>query len=188
MTLAQAKRELNRSAWLADSGVADQRTVDEAKDAVATATTRLAGAEAKAEGTKGPESRLASARIEEARAASMLAEARLAETVLYAPSDGVVLSRAVEPVQPGQILFRVSRDGALRLEADADEKNFSLLRRGLEAEVVADGYPDKPFLARLSWISPSVDQDRGTVKVRFDLENPVPDLRPDMTVSINLSV
>lgn len=191
VALDQAKRELARAEQLAASGAGEQSAVDGAMTAVATASTRLNSARARADGARGPESRLALARVDEAQASLAAAEARLNETVLRAPSDGVVLDREVEPgdiVQPGQILFVAARDGALRLEANADEKNLSLLSLGQRAEVVADGYPDTLFPVRLGWISPAVDGERGTVTLRFDLETPVSKLKPDMTVSINLEV
>ncbi len=191
VVLEQAKRELDRAEKLAASGAGEQSAVDAARTAVATASTRLDGAKARAAGARGPESRLALARIDEAQASLAVAEARLSETVLRAPSNGVILDREVEPgdiVQPGKILFVAAREGALRIEANADEKNLSLLKLGQGAEVVADGYPDKPFSVRLGWISPAVDVERGTVTVRFDLEAPVSTLRLDMTVSINLEV
>ena len=191
VALDQAKRELSRVEQLVQSGAAELRTVETARDTVATASTRLRGAKVRAEGAKGPESRAASARVEQAKAALALAEAGLKETILLAPCNGIVLERDVEVgdiVQPGKVLLVVAQEGPLRLEADADEKNLSLIESGQKAVVVADGYPDKPFTAVLTWISPAVDPERGTVQVRLDPDAPASLLKPDMTVSINLEV
>ncbi|HMA95231.1 MAG TPA: efflux RND transporter periplasmic adaptor subunit, partial [Polyangiaceae bacterium] len=125
------------------------------------------------------------------RATLELAEARLAQTRVLAPADGTIIERDVEPgdiVQPGRVLLVLARDGAIRLEAQADEKNLSWLRPGLHAKVTADGLPERPFAAELSWVSPAIDVERGTVIVRFSLVEAVEGLRPDMTVSINLEV
>ncbi len=189
--LEQATRERKRTEGLVQAGAISPREVDTARDAELSAASRVAAAEARASGTKGAEAQLAGARVAEARAALALAEARLAQTSLVAPVSGTVLERRVEPgdtVQPGRTLFTIARDGSLRLEAQSDEKNLRWFRPGLAAKAVADGLPDSPFDATLDWISPAVDVERGTVTVRFTLGNPVPSLRPDMTVSINLEL
>jgi HlyD family secretion protein len=189
--LEQARRELMRTEQLAQTGATTPQSVDAARDAVTAAASRLASAEARATGVKGADTQLAGARLAEARAALRLAEARLAQTVLLAPADGTILERQVEPgdiVQPGKVLLVLARDGEVRLEAESDEKNLGWFKPGLVARVVADGLPEQPFSATLTWISPSVDLDRGTITVRFSLEQSLPELRPDMTVSINLDI
>lgn len=51
---------------------------------------------------------------------------------------------------------------------------------------IADAYPVQPFPARVSFIAPSVDPQRGTVDVRLAV-TPVPSfLRQGMTVSVNV--
>jgi HlyD family secretion protein len=189
--LDQARRDLARVEQLAQSGAASPQEVDRARDAVVSASSQVASAEARATGAKGADAQLAGARITEARASLKLAEARLAQTVLIAPSNGTILERHVEPgdiVQPGKVLLVLAREGEVGLEAQSDEKNLRWLRPGLKARVVADGHPDRPFEATLDWVSPAVDVERGTVAVRFSLLHPVAELRPDMTVSINLDV
>lgn len=191
VALEQARRELTRTELLANSGSITSQAVDTARDTVAAAESRLASAEARAAGAKGPESQVAGARIAEAKAALEVAEVRLAQTQLLAPSPGTIIQRQVEPgdiVQPGKVLLVLARDGEVRLEAPADEKNLALLRPGLVAKVIADGLPDRPFGARLDWVSPAVDAERGTVTLKFALERPVAELKPDMTVSIDLEL
>lgn len=189
--LEQAIRERERTERLVQAGAMSLREVDTARDAELSASSRVAAAEARASGTKGADAVLAGARVAEARAALELAEARLAQTSLVAPVSGTVLERRAEPgdiVQPGRVLFIVARDGALRLEAQSDEKNLRWFRPGISARAVADGLPGLPFDAKLEWISPAVDLERGTVTVRFSLPHAVPLLRPDMTVSINIEL
>ena len=54
------------------------------------------------------------------------------------------------------------------------------------ATVISDAYPDQSFPARINFIAPSIDPQRGTVEVRLTV-NLVPDfLRQDMTVSVNV--
>lgn len=191
VALEQARRELTRTEQLANSGSVAAQAVDTARDTVAAAESRLASAEARAAGARGPESQVAGARIAEARAALEVAEVRLAQTQLLAPAAGTIIERRVEPgdiVQPGKVLLVLARDGEIRLEAQADEKNLAWLKPGLSARVIADGLPERPFVARLDWVSPAVDAERGTVTIKFCLDWPILELKPDMTVSIDLEL
>jgi HlyD family secretion protein len=111
--------------------------------------------------------------------------------VISAPIAGVVLSRAIEvgdTVRPGDRLFTLAIDGAPRLRVDPDERFLSQLALGQSALVSADAFADRPFTARVSFIAPSVDPDRGTVEVRLLPDGPVPFLRPNMTVSVEIEV
>jgi len=191
VAVEQARRELQRVEQLARAGAIAPQEVDAARDALASSSTRLAGAEARAQGAKGSEPRLAGARIAEARANLELAEVRLAQTVLVAPAAGTILERHVEPgdvVQPGKVLLALARDGRLRVEAQSDEKNLSWFKPGMQALITPDGLPSLQFPATLNWVSPAVDVSRGTVTVRFELPDGVSGLRPDMTVSVNFEL
>jgi HlyD family secretion protein len=91
-------------------------------------------------------------------------------------------------VQAGSTLVVLAEDGRTRLTVQPDEKNLAWLREGQEAEAVADAFPAAPFRAAVAYIAPGVDPARGTVEVRLDVAEPPPFLRPDMTVSVNVTV
>ena len=67
-----------------------------------------------------------------------------------------------------------------------DEKNLKFLQLGQVANATADAYADRHFPARLRYIAPSVDAQRGTVEIRLQVEPAVDYLRPDMTVSVEI--
>ncbi|WP_342806020.1 efflux RND transporter periplasmic adaptor subunit [Alteromonas sp. M12] len=124
-------------------------------------------------------------------AAERLAAARAAleKTIVRAQVSGTVLTRNAEPgdvVQPGRVLFEIARAGQTELLVPVDERNLSALRLGQPALCVTDAYPDSPFAATLSFISPAVDPQRGSVDIRLQLAA-IPDfLRQDMTVTANI--
>ncbi len=124
-----------------------------------------------------------------ARARVAAAKAQLAKAVIRAEAAGTVLARNVEPgdlVQPGRVLFEIAREGATEVLVPLDEKNLEVLALGQAAMCIADAYPSRPFPARVSFIAPSVDPQRGSVDIRLSV-TPVPDfLRQDMTVSVNI--
>ena len=51
---------------------------------------------------------------------------------------------------------------------------------------MADAYPSQPFAAKLSYIAPAVDAQRGSVEVRLAVTESPAFLKPDMTVSVEL--
>jgi HlyD family secretion protein len=124
-----------------------------------------------------------------ARARVASAQAQLAKTTIRAEVAGTVLTRNAEPgdlVQPGRVLFEIARSGDTEVLVPLDEKNLEVLAIGQPATCIADAYPERPFPARVSFIAPSIDPQRGTVDVRLAVD-PVPAfLRQDMTVSVNV--
>lgn len=124
-----------------------------------------------------------------ARARLATVRAQLAKTTIRAEVAGTVLTRNAEPgdlVQPGRILFEIAREGATEILVPLDEKNLEALALGQPAMCVADAYPSRPFPAKVGFIAPSVDPQRGSVDIRLTV-SPVPGfLRQDMTVSVNV--
>jgi HlyD family secretion protein len=117
---------------------------------------------------------------------------RLAQTRIVAPKDGVVLTRAVEPgdvVQPSRTLLVLAADAeGAQIVFQSDERNLASIRIGQKARVSADAYPQQVFDAEVSYIAPSIDPERGSVEVRLRAASAPDHLKPDMTVSIDLTV
>jgi HlyD family secretion protein len=185
-----AERERDRSESLFKQGFIGQSRLDEVRRTAEVAKSQLRAAEAQSEANqKGAELEQAIARVAEARAAADLANARLAQTRIVAPADGLVLTRLVEPgqiVQAGTRLLEMSIRGPQQLIAQVDEKFLSQLKIGQLASVSADAFPNDKFSARISSIAPVIDAQRGSVEVKFSLEKPPEFLRNDMTLSIDV--
>jgi HlyD family secretion protein len=186
-----AAQDYGRTASLFEAGALPKAQVDQAAQALESAKARYATAQidVKAAEPGGSDALGAAAGQGEAAAALALAQARLEQTRITAPSDAVVLTRSVEPgdvVHAGQVLLVLARTGPSRLSVQADEKDLAVLRLGQRGRAVADALPDSPFDARLSFIAPEVDADRGTIEIRLEVPEPPAGLRPDMTVSVNV--
>jgi len=192
-TYRSVERDAARQEQLFQQGFIGEARLDEARRAAAIAKSQYETARAvsAANAPAGVDRRLLDDQLAQARAAKETAAARLAQTTLRAPAAGVVLDRDVEPgdiVQPGKRLLALALDGEVRLTALIDEKNLAVLRVGQRARVSADAYPDQPFGAELSYLSPGIDVQRGTVEAKFAVPAPPPFLRSDMTVSIDIEV
>lgn len=182
--LAQAERELLRRRDLTERSLLSTEALEQAEQSVLLAQNMLKAATLSA-------SALAPGGVEELLLRERLAalQAQLAKTVVRSEVNGTVLTRNVEPgdiVQPGRVLFTIALDGNTELLVPFDERNLSRLALQQTAVVIADAYADKPFPARINFIAPSIDPQRGTVEVRLAVD-PVPEfLRQDMTVSVNV--
>ena len=181
--LEQASREATRRRN-AEAGILSAEEVEQAVEAERVARNNYETVRLKA-------AALAPGQVEEASLREQLsvAQAQLAKTKIRATVAGTVLTRDVEPgdlVQPGRTLFTIAMDGNTEIRVPLDERNLSRLALSQKATAIADAYPDKPFPARINFIAPSIDPQRGTVEVRLSVD-PVPDfLRQDMTVSVNV--
>jgi len=114
---------------------------------------------------------------------------------LYAPIDGQILARAINPgmeVQgmysggSAQELYTVGRPDALWVLADLYEQDMSRVRLGAPVEVRTVAYPDRPFHGTVDWISDTLDPLMRTVTVRCTLANPDRTLKPQMYATVGI--
>ncbi|SEA10918.1 efflux RND transporter periplasmic adaptor subunit [Acidovorax soli] len=191
-TLQAASASLARVQQLVADGFYSPAQLDEARRAVdvARAQQRNAQAQIDANADAGTDVAQAQAQLALAQAATVAAQARLAQATLVAPSDARVLVRAVEPgqiVQPGKALLSLALAGPTQLVAQVDERFLDQLQPGQKASVVADAFAGQRFAARVLSIAPSVDAQRGAIEVKFALDAQAPAyLREDMTLSVEV--
>ncbi|MCA9702136.1 MAG: efflux RND transporter periplasmic adaptor subunit [Myxococcales bacterium] len=191
--LEEAKRDLQRSKTLFDAGFGTQAELDQAQTAHAVAKSQREAARLRLRATTegGSQSLLSSASVAVATAQLERARAELAHTRLTSPVDGVVLARNVEPgdaVMIGSKLLLLSRTGATRLVIEPDERNLARLAVGQRALASAEAFADQRFDAVVQYIAPSVDPQRGTVEVHLGVAAPPDYLRPNMTVSVEVTI
>ncbi len=191
--LDRAQTDLDRAQKLVTSAAVPAIELENARRAVDVARAQRAAAEAQqlASEPMGADSRVALTALLQAQAQLAGANVRLSQTRITALQDGTVLSRSVEPgdvVLPSRTLLVVAADANVELVFQSDERNLASLHVGQDARASADAYPQQVFDAKLSYIAPSIDPARGSVEVRLSVAKPPPQLKPDMTVSIDLLV
>ncbi len=186
VALRQAERQLQRMSELAVDGGISEQELEVAQDEHDLALSRRDGAAANVRGNSagGANERLAVAEL-------AAAQAKLGQTRITSPVDGVVLKRLAQPgdmIAAGSGVLDVAPAGPTWLVVQPEEKNLAFLRVGQQALASADAYPDSVFAARITRVAPSVDPARGTVEVELVVDRPPVFLRPDMTVSIAVEV
>lgn len=182
---AQAKRETQRRMELLEKQSIAREAVEQSRNNLASATSAVEQARLLVQSLAPGESE---ERILKERLAA--AQATLLKTVIRAEAAGTILTRNVEPgdlVQPvGKVLLEIAREGDTEILVPLDERNLGALSVGQQATCIADAYAGEHFNARVNFIAPTIDPQRGTVDIRLKVD-PVPDyLRQDMTVSVNI--
>ncbi|MDU2481341.1 MAG: secretion protein HlyD [Klebsiella sp.] len=121
-------------------------------------------------GNRPQEIAQAKASLEQAQAALAQAKLDLHDTVLTAPSDGTLMTRAVEPGTTHPVWVR----------AYVDEKNLGQAQPGREVLLYTDSRPDKPYHGKIGFVSPSAEFTPKTVET--------PDLRTDLVYRLRIVV
>lgn len=191
--LERAQTELGRTEKLAASGAVTVTELENARRSVEIAQAQRTAAEAQqvAAAPLGADSRVALTAQLQAQAQLSAARVRLDQTKMVALQSGTVLSRSVEPgdvVQPARTLLVLAADASMQLVVQPDERNLAWIQLGQKARASADAYPQQAFDAVVSYIAPAIDPQRGSVEVRLEVATPPPFLKPDMTVSVDLTV
>ncbi len=140
----------------------------------------------------------AKAQVDAARQAVHQAEITLAETRLFSPIEGIVVSKSAEPgefLQPGAIVLTIVDLEHPWVRAYISEPDVGRIRIGQQAFVSIDADPKRQFQARLSYVS---DQAEFTPKfvqtteervklvfrIKVTVENPDRVLKPGMPADV----
>ncbi len=144
----------------------------------------------------GSKKRLDQARFgfEEARAGVQyaisklnLAKRDLRKTVLYAPYDGSIGSREVDPhveVRTGQKLFEIEAAGAKEVLVDIPETRISLLAVGAPTAVSFTTLPDETVAGRISYVG-TVAGSANAFPVKVALATLPPQIQSGMTAEVS---
>ncbi|AZO23032.1 MULTISPECIES: efflux RND transporter periplasmic adaptor subunit [unclassified Mesorhizobium] len=117
----------------------------------------------------------------------------LAKSTIYAPIDGIVLTRSVDPGQTvasslqAPVLFVIAADlRNMELQAAVDEADIGQVKPGQHARFTVDAFPDRPFDAEIRDISYASVTTDGVVtyNARLEVDNGGRLLRPGMTATV----
>ncbi|MCE1243852.1 efflux RND transporter periplasmic adaptor subunit [Oryzomicrobium sp.] len=140
----------------------------------------------------------ARAALAQAQAAKRAADVAVDQTLIRAPFDGVVLTKAANV---GDVItpFSSATDSkgavvtmadmaSLEVEADVSEANLAKIQVGQPCEIQLDAFPDERLRGRVSRLVPTVDRAKATVlaKVQFVTPDGKPDPRllPEMAAKV----
>ncbi len=99
----------------------------------------------------------AQATLEADKAALALAQKNLADTQLYAPANGVIQDRILEPgdmAGPQAPVFTLALDNPLWVRAYLPEPEMGKVALGMRASIESDSFPGQQFPGWIGYISP----------------------------------
>lgn len=137
-----------------------------------------------------------------AQAGLDLARTALADASLYAPDDGIIQQRILEPgdmASPQRPVFTLAMTDPLWVRVYVKESDLGRIRPGMQAEVATDSYPNKRYQAWIGYISPSAEftpKSVETTEVRSSLVyqvrvfvcNPQGELRLGMPATVSIAL
>lgn len=124
-------------------------------------------------------------------------EADLSKTVVYSPTDGIILDRDIDEGQTvaasleAPVLFTVAEDlRKMELQVDIDEADVGQVIEGQKAVFTVDAYPDERFNATITQVRYGAETNDGVVTYTtvLDVQNPDLLLRPGMTATADITV
>jgi membrane fusion protein (multidrug efflux system) len=125
----------------------------------------------------------------EARANAKALQLELEKTRIVAPFDGVVARRYVRTGQKVALsdrLFWVTATSPLTVRFTLPQEFVAKVKVGDEVVVGAPFGPVIRHPARITHVSPVVDPSSGTIEVQAQVSGPPGELRPGMTVNIDV--
>lgn len=93
---------------------------------------------------------------------------------LLSPSRGIVLalySKEGDTVDSISSILTIADPSLLRASFDIYEKDAAFIAIGQLVKVTAVAFPSKEFAGQIVFISPRVDEETRTIKIRVDVEN-----------------
>jgi HlyD family secretion protein len=180
VTAEDAERQAKRA-----SEVFAQRLISETERDNAVATARAA--RASVEQGKG--------QLAQARAQLQQASTNLRYTDILSPTDGVVISRAVNVGQTvaaslqAPVIFTIAQDLAkMEVHTNVAESDIGRLQPGMRVSFTVDAYPGQPFRGSIRDIrnAPQVVQNVVTYDAVIDVSNEDLKLKPGMTATVSV--
>ena len=105
------------------------------------------------------------------------------------PAAGVVLQKpSVQGMRfmPGETLYEIADLSVVWLVAEVFERDLGLVKPGQEAKLRILAYPEREFAGKVVFVSPILEPDTRTARVRIELANPGGLLKPSMYGSLEL--
>ncbi|MCL5103783.1 MAG: efflux RND transporter periplasmic adaptor subunit [Armatimonadetes bacterium] len=112
------------------------------------------------------------------------------ETIaIVSPITGRIISRNTnigQMASPADAIFTVANQLQVWIEADVYEKDLARIRKGQNAEIRVDAYPNRVFSGRIDAVSDILSPESRTAKVRCVVANSSGLLRGEMFARISL--
>lgn len=204
--LDDAQITFDRTRKLEKNSAASRQAVDDAHATLNTAKADLKVAEEDlalaVEGPRIEDIEEANAMLKADEADLALAQEVLKDTELFAPADGVIRNRILEPgdmASPQKPVLTMALINPVWVRAYAPENALGKLAPGMVADVSTDSYPGKSYRGWVGYISPTAEftpknvetpelRTRLVYQVRVYVCNPQDELRLGMPATVSIAL
>lgn len=202
--LNDAAQKQVRAQALAKDEYVSQQQLDNAQTAAELARANLEAVQQSAaivlQGPRKEDIAAAQAQLNIYEASLKLARQELADSKLYAPADGIVQSRILEPgdmASPQSPVYTLALNNPVWVRAYVPEPDLGKISAGLAAKVTTDSFPGKVYEGWVGYISPSSEftpkqvettdlRTRLVYQVRIYVNNPQNELRLGMPATVQI--
>ena len=203
--LKDAELQLVRQQTMVPAGAAPQRTLDNALSQRDQTAAQVRTAEQNLRelsvGYRKEEIAEADGQLRQAQANLETARLNLRDAQLIAPSDGVILTRAVEKgsmVSAGSPGFSLTLTSPVWARAYVNETQLGRFNSGTQVTLSTDLHPDKPYHGVVGFVSPTAEFTPKTVetadlrtslvyRLRIVVDDADAQLRQGMPVTVRLA-
>ncbi|MDR1841069.1 MAG: secretion protein HlyD [Holophagales bacterium] len=200
--LVNAQQQYDRLVALVASGIVSQDSVDTAKAVRDQAEANLRALEEQYKaldiGFRAEEKAESDALLKQAQANLDASRLAIRDAVLRAPSDGYILTRAIEKgamVQAGAPAFSLSLTSPVWVRAYVEEPQLGYFNTGTKVLLFTDSRPERPYAGTVGFVSPTAEFTPKSVetpdlrtalvyRIRVVVNDPDPMLRQGMPVTI----
>jgi HlyD family secretion protein len=184
--VAQTVLETSRAAY-----VAAQQELNNARQALPAARQALLSAHENLNQTQVDQATIDANRaaLQQAQANVQLLEAQIVQCAIYAPFDGIVTQRLLDPgafAGPSQPIVRVSELDAVYLNANVPDEDLNYVHPGTPATFTSASIPGKTFRGRIMDVNAIPTSGTLSYRARVREPNPGDVLRGGMLVSVQI--
>jgi HlyD family secretion protein len=111
----------------------------------------------------------AKAQLDNSKANLATTQQNLADCQLFAPVDGVIITRAVEPgtiVSTSSVIYSICQNEPVWVRTYVDERDLGRVYPGMKALVYNDTDPNHPYVGQIGFISPVAEFTPKNVETR----------------------
>ena len=179
--LADAEQKYLRAKTLFEQGLLPKQNFDEAESRY---NASRAAYDLSVQGVQNLRAQLA-----QSRAATALAQKKVADSIIRAPFAGQIKERSVTQGQylkvqtPVMVIVNVD---PMRVRLKVPEKMAAWVKTGQEVTVTVEAYPGRSFSGKISRINPSVDQQTRAFEVEALVDNHEALLKPGFFVKATI--
>ncbi|MGB5824067.1 MAG: efflux RND transporter periplasmic adaptor subunit [Proteocatella sp.] len=186
------ENDYNKKSLLFESGGISQKELEDAKEDVDKNKVDLETARIKIQSYApgGSEAKKQSSFVYQASTILESSRQDISKYKINSPLAGIIIKKYVsegEIIEPGSPIIDVAKTSRRYAEIKVDEKNIGYVKKGQEAYVYPSSNPEIKIRSSISYISPFIDKESGTILAKIEIPKASEQAFPiSLTVTVEL--